>query len=133
MTPGAGAEHAEAISVRRSTPIRPGRKVVRSTSRRLPQSTPQRTPSVLDQTQHSSRGQSRSNRPTAEAGPGRRGEVEQLLRAEERRLVAETGDLDRRGWIEIVAVVVAPDPEVDEAGRGDQGEKDGPCVEQAPG
>ena len=68
----------------------------------------------------------------AQIGPGFRPEVEQRLRADQRRLIAHAGNLDCGTGIEVVAIVVAPAPEVHQAGGGGGNQREEPRVEHPP-
>src|SRR5947209_588947 len=67
----------------------------------------------------------------AGSGPGGRAEIEQLLRADDRRLVRHARHLDDRVLvIEVVAVVVGPSPEIDESGDAERGESREPADDE---
>src|SRR5262245_19360226 len=76
-------------------------------------------------------GEQRARQPNAPRRPGCRVEVEQLLAAEQRGLIAHVGNLDRRMRVELVAVLVAPFPEVGEPGDRTGEKERGPGVEAA--
>src|SRR6476619_6989548 len=70
--------------------------------------------------------------PPADAGPRGGVEVEHHLAADDRRLIAHPGHLDRGMRVELVPVLVAPVPEVAEPERGADCEQHRPDIEQRP-